>query len=250
MEEAIKEFIKYTENYKTYGEKITLKIRHSMRVKDICIEIAKSLNLNDEDIELAGLCGLLHDIGRFEQWKKFQKYEDKSTIDHGNYGYRVLKKDNYIRNFNKNPRNDSIILKAVKYHNKYQIAKNMTKREKLFTNITRDADKLDLLYLYKINVFHVDSENKAFNDKVYQNILDKKLVSKDLVESKVDMTALRLGFVFDLNFKKSYEIIKQGDYMNTTIEKQKEETTNKDLIKQLTNIQSMLNNYIEEMITC
>lgn len=244
------EFMNYVNSYLQYGERIELKINHSIRVQNICIEIAKSLNLNEEDIELAGLCGLLHDIGRFEQWKQFKTYRDKGTVDHGNLGYKILKKDNFIRKFNPNPENDSIILKAVKYHNKYEIAKSMTKKEKMFTNITRDADKLDLLYLYKINVFHVDSENKSFNDNVYKSLLDKKLVSNNLVESKIDATAVRLGFVFDLNYKKSYEIIKNEDYLNDTIEKQINETTNEDLINQLKNIQLLLNNYVEEKITC
>ena len=251
MEEAINEFIKYTDTYKEYGDKIDLKIKHSMRVKDNCIEIAKSLNLSEEDIELAGLCGLLHDIGRFAQWQKYRKYDDKNTkMDHGDYGYRVLKKDNYLRKFNRNPKNDNIILKAVKYHNKYEIAKSLTKREKLFTNITRDADKLDLLYLCKVDIFTTEFQSKTLNDNVYKSLLEKKLVSKDYIESELDMVGVRLGLIYDLNFKYSYLKVKEENYMNSIVEKQIKKTNNNDLINQLTNIKNKLTDYIEEMIIC
>ena len=37
-----------------------------MGVLSLSTEIAKSLNLSDEEVDLASLIGLLHDIGRFE----------------------------------------------------------------------------------------------------------------------------------------------------------------------------------------
>ena len=42
---------------------------HTYHVADNAREIAKKLNLSKEDIELAELIGLLHDIGRFEELK-------------------------------------------------------------------------------------------------------------------------------------------------------------------------------------
>lgn len=250
MQQAIQEFLNYTASYKKYGEKIDLKIKHTMRVKDLCEEIAKSISLSQEEIDIATLCGLLHDIGRFEQWKNYNSYEDRETVDHGNLGYKILKNNNLIHRFNQKEEYDKVILKSVKYHNKYRIAKSMTKKEKLFANIVRDADKLDILHLYKINVFKVAKEDKAFNKDIYQNLLNKELVSKELVKSKTDMEALRLGFVFDFNFKKSYEILKKENYINDTIEKQLKETKNEELKEQLNNIKIILNEYIEEKIKC
>ena len=50
MEEAKKEFLKFTESYKIYGEKIELKIKHTFRVQSLCMEIAKSIGLTEEEI--------------------------------------------------------------------------------------------------------------------------------------------------------------------------------------------------------
>ena len=46
-----------------------LKVVHTYHVAENAKEIAEKLNLDQEDIELAELIGLLHDIGRFEELK-------------------------------------------------------------------------------------------------------------------------------------------------------------------------------------
>ena len=75
------------ENYKTifknfvsdFNDKdrdIDYKIKHSYRVADLCVEIAKELNLSDEDIEICYICGLFHDVGRFQQLTETKSYGD------------------------------------------------------------------------------------------------------------------------------------------------------------------------------
>ena len=86
-------FKNYVKNYYQYGEAIKRKEEHSFRVQELSKVIATSLNLNKKDIEVASLCGLLHDIGRFEQWKKYKTYKDLDTIDHGDLGYNILLKN-------------------------------------------------------------------------------------------------------------------------------------------------------------
>ena len=54
-------------------EHINYKYHHSYRVRDNMILLAKNLNLPPEDIKLASVIGLLHDIGRFEQYKRIMR---------------------------------------------------------------------------------------------------------------------------------------------------------------------------------
>ena len=99
MEEAIQEFKNYTSNYLEYGEMITLKINHTLRVVDLCEKIAKSLNMSDEEIFISKIIGLLHDIGRFEQWKRYHNFKDYETVDHADLGIEILKENNYLRKY-------------------------------------------------------------------------------------------------------------------------------------------------------
>ncbi len=246
---AEEQFINYTDSYKKYGEKIELKVIHTLRVKELCIDIAKSINLSKKEIELAELCGLLHDIGRFEQWKKYKSYKDLDTIDHGDLGYNILLKNNFINKFTN--KNHNTILLSVKYHNKYKVPKTLTKTNQLFANITRDADKIDILYLFVKGTLYTKTDKDSVISKRVMNTLKKKeLINRRIVKTKGDEIAVRLGFVFDLKFKRSFEILKEKNYISDMIDIQINEATNNKLIEQLKELKEYINNYIEEMITC
>ena len=176
------EFMKYTNNYDIENENIERKIYHSLRVMEISKKISTNMGLENEKIELATLIGLLHDIGRFEQFKIYQTYSDLESIDHGDLGADILKQNNFIRNFIKEAKYDEIILKSVQNHNKYKIADDLNKEEKLFCKIVRDADKIDILY-EAIEIFwkkgREEIQNDLISDKVYNEFLNKKLIKKD-----------------------------------------------------------------------
>ena len=86
----LEEFTKYVNNYDMNDENIRLKYNHSIRVMELSRKYAQILGFNDEDIYLATLIGLLHDIGRFEQLKVYHSYNDRETIDHAEYGIEQL----------------------------------------------------------------------------------------------------------------------------------------------------------------
>ena len=88
-------FKEYVKNYNPEDEKIKIKIGHIERVSQIAKKLAENLNLDQEDIELSELIGLLHDIGRFEQAKRFNTFIDKDSINHGEYGVKVLFDDSW-----------------------------------------------------------------------------------------------------------------------------------------------------------
>ena len=62
LENAQKEFIKYTEKFNLKDKNVKGKQLHSLRVMKISSQIAINLKLNKEQIQIATLIGLLHDI--------------------------------------------------------------------------------------------------------------------------------------------------------------------------------------------
>ena len=249
MNKAILEFLKYTNEYLKYQGRIELKMKHSFRVMRLCEELALNLGLSEEEIEIAKLIGLLHDIGRFEQWKSYETFIDKDSFDHADFGVKVLKEDNYLRKFNKNSKYDEIILKSIKYHNKYLLPKNLTKKEKMFCEIIRDADKLDILYLFTIKELTVDVDD-AFSKEVYESLLNKKAIDRKELKNLTDRLSITLGFIFDTNYKESIEYLKNKKYFDTIIDIYKSKTNNEKLREQLEEIRKEINNYIEERLTC
>lgn len=70
--------------------------------------IHKELKLTEEKIRLAALIGLLHDIGRFEQYTKYNTFSDKLSADHADLGEKTLDNNDFIREFIRGKRRRNI----------------------------------------------------------------------------------------------------------------------------------------------
>ena len=136
--QAFKDFINQYDEQPGYN----LKVVHTYHVSSNAKELAEKLNLSKEDIDLAELIGLLHDIGRFEELKVMNGF-DSVKFNHAEYGVKMLFTDNLIRNFIEDSTYDEIIKNAISNHNKLKIDDNLDERSMLHSKIIRDADKLD-----------------------------------------------------------------------------------------------------------
>ena len=168
MEKAKEEFIKYTGKFNLQDENIDRKQQHSLRVMKISNQLAKELELNEEQIQLATLIGLLHDIGRFKQYTEIGLGDNIEGFDHGDYGAKVLFEEGIIRKFIDTNEYDEIIRKAIKNHNKFSIESGLTQEEMMFAKLIRDADKIDILY-ESVYIFYKNNE-----DMVNKSILSEK----------------------------------------------------------------------------
>src|SRR3989339_1044872 len=78
-----------------------LKEGHTMRVcKEICT-IGKQLGLNDDEQRLAEIIGLLHDVGRFEQYARYKTFMDKKSENHAELAIKILAKFDVLKLFDK-----------------------------------------------------------------------------------------------------------------------------------------------------
>ena len=83
---------------------VLLKRDHSLRVHAFAVRIAKI-----EAPDLLPLCraaALMHDIGRFEQFERFGTFRDDVSVDHGNLGAEILKREEFSRNAGRGARAD------------------------------------------------------------------------------------------------------------------------------------------------
>ncbi len=250
LQKAIQDFIDYTEPYNEISEMCTLKVHHTIRVMNLCETIAKSIGLNEEDIELAKLCGLLHDVGRFEQWKCFETFDDSKSIDHAKLGADIIEENDWLHELLQDEEKENIVRNSVFYHNKFKVYKELPERYKTFCNIVRDADKIDILYLYTTKHISPSTKNKAFSEEIYEALLQGREIRKDERKNSADGIAISLGFIFDINFKESVELLKREDYINQEIDMYIERTKNEEFKHQLTKVKERINGYMEDRLTC
>ncbi|MBF0539836.1 MAG: HD domain-containing protein, partial [Nitrospirae bacterium] len=70
---------------------IQLKQIHTTYVCENMISISKSLSQTEEQLIIAEIAALFHDVGRFKQVALYGTFEDKKSVNHGILGFNVLK---------------------------------------------------------------------------------------------------------------------------------------------------------------
>jgi len=248
----IKEVYKeYMSNYNTNEPKIALKIAHIYRTAEKSKWLAEKLRLNEEDILLAEFIGLLHDIGRFEQVKKYNTFLDKISVNHGEYGVKVLFEDNLIRNFIEDTRYDEIIRKAILNHNRDNIQEDCSERELLHCKIIRDADKLDIFYALLIESFNatypIDIYSKEFvSREIKEEVKNNHRIDYSKIKSCADLLAGQIAYIFDINCLYSLEEIKKENYIEKLIKRF--DSQDKETIQDFNELKDIAEKYIQEKI--
>ena len=236
----LEEFTKYVNNYDMNDENIRLKYNHSIRVMELSHKYAQILGFNDEDIYLATLIGLLHDIGRFEQLKVYHSYNDRETIDHAEYGIEQLFDNGLIKNFIKDEKYYDIIKYAIKYHNKFKLPVCGNERMMMHAKLIRDVDKIDIIYLLG---YLGELNSKATDDNLSPEIIagfkNYSCVDDKYIRNHNDNLSRTFGYVFDIyNPELLPEIKKNIYYFYKQIDGEK-------YFKEIYNI---VNKYIDERI--
>lgn len=251
IQKAKEEFLKYTENYELENPNIKRKQQHSLRVMQICGEIAKGEGFSEGEVELAKLIGLLHDIARFKQYTEYKTYKDSQSFDHGDMGVEILKDNNYIRNFIQDKEYDDIIKKSIKNHNKYEIEEGLSDIEERFCKIIRDADKLDIFY-EAIEMFWHDEkeeiENSEISEDIQEQFYKKRTINRKEIRNNnmINKVVVIIAFIFDINYKTSFQKIQKEKYIDKIIDRfdfKKENT--KEVIEE---IRKFANEYVLEKI--
>lgn len=220
------QFAAYTRNYDPSDPKIALKIAHTYRVADHCEQIARSIGLSDEDVEFAWLSGMLHDIGRFEQVKRYNTFIDSESVDHAEFGADLLfGKDNLILSYVDDRSRDKELETVIRQHNKYRIDSAVTGQTLVFCNILRDADKVDIL---RVNVetpmeeiYNVTEEvllTSGVSEKVMQQVREHHAVNRDVMVSPAEHLIGHIALVFELVYPKSRELALKQGYLDKMFE--------------------------------
>ena len=235
----MEEFEKYISGYDLDQGYIKLKHDHSIRVMELMEKYAKLLGYNEEDIEIAKLIGLLHDIGRFEQYKVFGSDVDHKTVDHADHSVVQLFEKNEIELFTDKKDWYPIIEFAIKNHNKWQLAETNDKRVEKFAKLIRDIDKLDIVYLLGVlGIGLYKNVDDEITPEVREFINNHETVNVTYCNNPNDWTAAQFAFVFNI-------------YNDVILEEYKEnlkslyERVNKEIFK---DIYKYVVKYIDERI--
>ncbi len=207
---------------------LKLKEDHSRRTCNEMRYLAAELSLSDNQKRVAELIALFHDIGRFRQFVRYGTYNDTKSEDHCLLSLEVLRETKVLDGIEKEEK--QLIEKAIEYHGQKQLLADLEGECLLFSQLIRDADKLDVFYVvvegykqYRENPdeFNLEVEFEdvpQYSKRIVENILRGQLVDYSRLRTLNDMKLLQLGWVYDVNFTATLKRIRQRRFLEHIID--------------------------------
>lgn len=202
---------------------ITLKHYHTHQVRENILAIARGESLAPEQQDIAEIVALFHDLGRFEQYRRFKTFKDSDSVNHAALSADILAEKNILQGLTK--ADQDLILKAVRLHNVFVTPANLDADTNLFLKLIRDADKLDIWRVFLEFYALPDSERASavslgfpdlpeISPDVLAMLHDRCMVSLSMLKTLNDFKLLQLSWVFDLNFTTSFGIVRDRSYID------------------------------------
>ena len=204
---------------------IKMKEIHTGYVTTNCVELAKNLNLNAHDVDLAEIIGLFHDVGRFYQYQTYKTFNDADSEDHAALAFKVIDELDFFKELS--AVDYDLIHFAIQNHNKRTIEKTYDERKILFAKIIRDADKLDIYrvlepYFAQENADKLPTFVKSRAPGISPDFLEKfvrgEQVNYNEIRTNGDRKLVRLMLIYDINFKWTMEKIVERGYIEKIVE--------------------------------
>ncbi|MDD5458348.1 MAG: HD domain-containing protein [Phycisphaerae bacterium] len=233
--EKLAQFEKWYDQYINtfYGDdkyinaNIRLKHDHARRVVEEMRYLADSLALDENRRRIAETIALFHDIGRFEQFIRYQTYHDPKSIDHNKLGVKILCEKKIL---DIDIAERQLVEKAIALHGTKQLPTDLSGDEALFCKLIRDADKLDIYqvvingyrrYLADPDNFDLEVElpNEPFvSPEIVEAVLNGKRVGYEFLKTWNDMKVLQLGWVYDINFASALRRIRERKLLEQIVD--------------------------------
>lgn len=212
--------IPFTEKDAEHRTAYAVKIEHSLKVSQEMETLAWHRGLDASTVAVSRAIGLLHDIGRFEQFARYQTFRDVETEDHAALSCQVIDEYHLLDDLNVELKDG--ILYAIAHHNKKDMPVELSLQNQDFLKMIRDADKLDIWRVVCEYYQQPDGHEAigldlpdapAITPEVVQTIRNRELVFMGDLRTLNDFKLLQMAWVFDLNFPWSHQAVAERGYM-------------------------------------
>lgn len=232
-------FAAYVAPYDPKNPRISLKVAHTYRVAGLCDRIARSAGLSTEDVDLAWLCGLLHDVGRFEQVRRWDTFRDADSTSHARLGARELfcerktlgRPDTSsqlprIRDYIDDAAEDELIRTVIAVHSDLAIPDGLGERTRVFANIVRDADKVDILRTVECDspetILGCSAETlleSTISPEATRAFDERRCMRRDDRSQPADFLVSFVCFAFELVYPESRRTMREQGYALRLLER-------------------------------
>ena len=201
---------------------ILLKIEHTRKVCAVMDLLAAGEGLAPEEARIASAVALLHDVGRFTQYRRWRTFRDSDSDNHARLGIEVIREQRLLDDFGSAER--LLIEEAVRFHNLLALPEQVQSPTKLFMRLIRDADKLDIWRVF-LGLFELPEQERASaaclglpdlpgcTPACLKALQEQRVVRLDECRVVNDFKLLQISWALDLGFSTSYRLLLDRDYI-------------------------------------
>lgn len=249
-------FDAYAAKYDQHDGRVALKILQTYSVTAIMERLCIMRRVPAHTKELAMLCALFHDIGRFEQLRQYDTFLDHLSCNHAEMSCQILREEAILSALS--AKDQDMVLTAVRSHNQYEIdpalSENPNAGETLeLCRLIRDADKCDIFRVFACeamtDVVGASEETIAaetITPAVLQAFFAHKSVDKKIRKTYLDYWVGFLAFFFDFNYPESIKISCEQGYYRMPFDRTR--FVHKETREQIDKMFKELENYMENRL--
>lgn len=202
---------------------IRLKIEHTRKVCETMALLADGERLSKNESRIASAVALLHDIGRFPQYRRWRTFLDSDSDNHARLAIDVIREENILAGID--PAEVLLIEEAVRFHNLLTPPAIIQSPTRQYIDLIRDADKLDIWRVF-VELQAQPPEERAsaatlgledipgtVTELCVAALNSGAIVPLDTIRCFNDFRLLQISWVYDLTYASSRRILRERGYI-------------------------------------
>lgn len=207
------------------AKNIQLKIVHTRKVCAAMALLAEGENLSENESIIASAVALLHDVGRFPQYRRWRTFRDTESDNHARMAIDVIRGENLLQGVDASER--LLIEEAVRFHNLLAPPAKIKSPTRQYIDLIRDADKLDIWRVFtellalppkdrpSAAALGLDDLPQVASDTCVNVLNSGAIVPLDSIKCFNDFKLLQISWVYDLNCRTSRRLLLERGYIQT-----------------------------------
>ncbi len=205
------------------AKNIQLKIEHTRNVCAAMAKLSTGENLSENESLIASTVALFHDVGRFPQYRRWRTFRDSDSDNHARLAVDVIREEHLLAELDTSEQ--LLIEEAVRLHNVLEPPAAIASPTRLFINLIRDADKLDIWRIF-VELLGQPPEERAtaatlglpnipgmVSDSCIAALTAGSVVRLETTKCVNDFTLLQISWVYDLTCATARRILLERGYI-------------------------------------
>ena len=202
---------------------IRLKIEHTRKVCAAMALLTAGENISEDESRIASAVALLHDVGRFPQYRRWRTFLDSDSDNHARLAIDVIRSENILANIDQSEQ--ILIEEAVRFHNLLEPPARFQSPTRLYIDLIRDADKLDIWRVFvellaqppeerpSAATLGLDDLPGTVSEECIAALNSGSIVRLDTIRCFNDFKLLQISWVYDLTYATSRRTVLERRYI-------------------------------------